>query len=74
FANYASVRVLKPDGTQLTSATAYPNQTSTVNFTTTTAGSYVLTVDPYGTNTGQFSMRVNTRTTALAPARAEVKR
>jgi methionine-rich copper-binding protein CopC len=73
-ASYANVRVLKPDGSALTSNSAYPNTSYTVNFTAPTAGTYSISIDPSGAGTGQLSIRVNTRAAAIAPTRAGVKR
>ncbi|WP_338863274.1 beta strand repeat-containing protein [Myxococcus stipitatus] len=74
FPNYAALQIIRPDGVVLTSRTAYPNQSYTWDFTTTTAGTYSITVDPQAANTGQLTLRMKTQGAPLAPASVEVKR
>ncbi|NTX01681.1 IPT/TIG domain-containing protein, partial [Myxococcus sp. CA040A] len=58
FPNYASVQVFRPDGSSITSRTAYPNDNVTWDFLTTTSGTHVITVDPQAANTGELTLRL----------------
>nr|WP_226993979.1 IPT/TIG domain-containing protein [Myxococcus hansupus] len=58
FASNTLVRVLRPDGTQLTTQTLGSSSGYTVDFTPTTTGLHAITVDPYLTSTGQMTLQL----------------
>ena len=53
-----TVKLLKPDGTQLTSSTSNSSSFNLASQNLPTTGAYEITIDPSGTNTGGISITV----------------
>ncbi|MFY2557227.1 pre-peptidase C-terminal domain-containing protein [Corallococcus terminator] len=60
------LRVLKPDGSQLASMTTGSTAGHTLDFTTPTAGTYGIAVDPYRASTGQMTLQLVTEASGSA--------
>ncbi|NOJ58262.1 hypothetical protein HK404_37545, partial [Myxococcus xanthus] len=56
FGSNTLVRILRPDGAQLTSQTTGSATGYTVDFTPPTTGTYGITVDPYQASIGQMTL------------------
>ncbi len=74
FGSNTLVRILRPDGAQLTSQTTGSATGYTVNFTPPTTGTYGITVDPYQASIGQLSLGIKTAGAPSAPAQADVRK
>jgi hypothetical protein len=55
---WVTVKVLRPDGTQLTSLNAPWSSFNLTTQTLPTSGTYTILIDPGGVNTGSISVRV----------------
>ncbi|RKI32396.1 hypothetical protein D7Y27_36145 [Corallococcus sp. AB004] len=66
FANNTRVKVLKTDGSDLTSLLINSPTGQTLDFTTPTAGTYGIDVDPYLVSTGQMTLKLVTEATGSA--------
>jgi len=54
----AGVRLLKPDGSQLTSSFSSSSSFNLTQQTLPTTGTYTIVIDPSGTNTGSMNVSV----------------